>query len=351
MQPDLPAASNAVPRTVHWWKKINAGLVVWLLAAALLWWVLRSVNLAEVWNTLKGLTGLQIILLLAVNALIAFTFGWRWWLILWAQGFSIPYSALASYRLVCFSVSYFTPGPHFGGEPLQVYLIRRRHDVPLAMATASVALDKLLEVVVNFIFLLIGVVITYLAQVAPGAVRGEAILIAAALLALPLGLLGILYAGKHPVSGLITYLSPRLPFLERWQGIVAETEDHAIHACRQHPGAIAAAFGGSVVVWFALFFEFWLSTHFLGLDLNWVQLVSIVTVARVALLLPSPGGLGTLEAGQVWMMGLLGLNPAAGLGLSLLIRARDVLFGISGLLWGAWLIGGWQFLRGRQVIE
>jgi len=51
------------------------------------------------------------------------------------------------------------------------------------------------------------------------------------------------------------------------------------------------------------------------------------------------------------MMGWLGLDPAMGLSLSLLIRAREVLFGLAGLLWGAWLIGGWQFLWRGQVSE
>jgi uncharacterized protein (TIRG00374 family) len=327
------------------------GLAGWVLVVALLWWVLRSVSLSDAWDVLKRLSGLQILTLLALNILIAFTFGWRWWLILRAQGFSIPYPILASYRLVCFSISYFTPGPHFGGEPLQVYLLRRRHGVPVPLATASVALDKLLEVVVNFTFLLIGVVITLQARIAPGLISGEAVAVVVCLLCVPLGFLCALYAGRHPVSGLLARLPERLRPPERWQMIVFETEKQAITACREHPGAILAALGGSVVVWFALVVEYWLSTRFLGLSLSFVQLVSVVTVARVALLLPSPGGLGTLEAGEVLMMGWLGLDPAAGLSLSLLIRARDVLFGIIGLLWGAWLIGGWQYLWGRRVSE
>lgn len=351
MPQDLQGTPDSTTGKVHWWKKINVGLAGWLLVVVLLWWVLRSVSLSDVWDVLKNLTGAQILTLLAFNGLIAFTFGWRWWLILRAQGVSIPYPILASYRLVCFSISYFTPGPHFGGEPLQVFLLNRRHGVPISVATASVALEKLIEVVVNFSFLLAGVVVTLQAQIAPGALSGEAVVIAMILLAVPLGFLGMLYTGRHPISGLVAYLSARLRLSVRSLAIIGETEDHAIRACREHPGAIFAALLGSVVVWCALFFEFWLSTHFLGLSLTWVQLVCIVTVARAALLLPSPGGLGTLEAGQVMMMQWLGLDPAAGLGLSLLIRARDVLFGVIGLLWGAWLIGDWQFLRGSEVSE
>ena len=77
----------------------------------------------------------------------------------------------------------------------------------------------------------------------------------------------------------------------------------------------------------------WMAT-FLGMSLTFAQLIALLTAARVAFLLPLPGGLGTLEASQVWALGLMGLNPAAGLGLSLLIRLRDVSLGLLGLWWG-----------------
>ena len=351
MQPDSSSRLDTTPDSTLWWRRLSPALFVWPLVVALLWWVLRSVSLSDLWAVLKHLGGLQILALLALNALIAFAFGWRWWLVLRALGYKLSYPLLASYQLVCSSISYFTPGPHFGGEPLQVYLLSRRHAVPVPLATASVALDKLLEVLVNFSFLVAGVAITLQSQVAPGALSQGGAAVAVALLIVPLAFLGLLYAGKRPISGLAArlpgWLRPRDSLLK----VVEETEDHAIRACREHPGLIAAAVSGSVVIWGAMFLEFWLSTLFLGLSLTWVQLVCIVTVARVALLLPSPGGLGTLEAGQVLMMQWLGLDPAVGLALSLLIRARDILFGIIGLMWGTWLIGGWQILWGRQVSE
>jgi uncharacterized protein (TIRG00374 family) len=351
MTQDPASTPVPFPRPAAGWDKVNVGLVVWVLAIVLLWWVLRSVSLTDVWAILGHLSGWQVLTLLALNLIIAFTFGWRWWLILRAQGYSIPYPLLASYRLVSYSISYFTPGPHLGGEPLQVYLLRQRHAVPVASAAASVALEKLLEVLVNFTFLLAGVIITLQARVVPEIIGPEAMAIATCLLAAPLGFLWTLYAGHHLISGLLARIPIRVRSSEKMVAFIRETEDHAIQSCREHPRAVLLALCGSVLVWWALLFEYWLATQFLGLNLTFVQLISVVTAARVAILLPSPGGLGTLEAGQVWMMGWLGLDPAAGLGLSLLIRARDLLFGIIGLCWGAWLIGGWHFLWGKRVSE
>ena len=58
-----------------------------------------------------------------------------------------------------------------------------------------------------------------------------------------------------------------------------------------------------------------------------------MTAARIAFLLPAPGGLGVLEASQVLTFSALGLNPAVGLSLTLLIRVRDIALGTGGLLW------------------
>jgi uncharacterized membrane protein YbhN (UPF0104 family) len=104
--------------------------------------------------------------------------------------------------------------------------------------------------------------------------------------------------------------------------------------CRESPLTLLQALLISLVSWIVIVGEYWLMLHLLGLDLTPVQTISALTAARIAFLLPLPGGLGTLEASQVLALGALGLNPAAGISLSLLIRARDVALGGLGLWWG-----------------
>jgi uncharacterized membrane protein YbhN (UPF0104 family) len=45
-----------------------------------------------------------------------------------------------------------------------------------------------------------------------------------------------------------------------------------------------------------------------------------------------PGGLGALEASQVFALGAFGISAAAAISVTLLIRARDILIGGLGLL-------------------
>jgi len=57
------------------------------------------------------------------------------------------------YLAVNVALAILTPGPQFGGEPAQVYLLVRRSRLAAPQAVASVALDRLLELTLNFTFL------------------------------------------------------------------------------------------------------------------------------------------------------------------------------------------------------
>jgi len=65
-----------------------------------------------------------------------------------------------------------------------------------------------------------------------------------------------------------------------------------------------------------------------------LQAATALVAARIAILLPMPAGLGALEASQALAMSSLGLDPAYGVAIALLIRGRDVLLGLSGLALG-----------------
>ena len=78
------------------------------------------------------------------------------------------------------------------------------------------------------------------------------------------------------------------------------------------------------------------------LSLTFNQVLLLLVAARIAILLPLPAGIGTLESSQVLGLGVLGLETAVGISISLVIRARDVLLGLFGLWWG------WRQLAERK---
>ncbi len=319
-------------------------LFLWLLPLGLLVWVIRTVPFGEIWAVLRQLSFWQIGLLVVANGAALLTLNGRWQLILRGHGFRIPHLALMAHRLAAFGVSYFTPGPQFGGEPVQVMLVERLHGVPRATALSAVGLDKTLELLANFGFLLAGTaVILQSGLLVESGGWGTAVL-ALLLLLLPVVFLIATWRGWRPVSRLWR-LGARLPvwrWRPHWQErylcagtAVQSSETQAARFCRERPLTLALALLISGVSWAALVGEYWLMLTFLGGPVTLAQTIIIMTAARIAFLLPAPGGLGALEASQMVAFTALGLNPAAAISASLLIRVRDIALGGIGLLWGS----------------
>ena len=325
-------------------KKRLLKFVPWLVAGGLLVLVLSNVPLTDTWTALRQLQWSQIMLLIALNGLILILLNTRWWIILRGHGQRISFPALFGYRLATFGVSYFTPGPHFGGEPMQVYLVEKEFQTPRVTAVAAMSLDKSLELLVNFTFLLAGVIIITQQQALGDTVRSEVIFIAGLLFLVPVGYLLAMWRHRAPLSWLMEQ-AIRLPFWRRkpvWQSRLQQGQETVYNSeretalfFRRAPWSLVLALLVSIAAWVLMIFEFWLMVSFLGLSLSSVQLVTALTAARIAILLLLPGSIGALEASQAFAFGAMGLNPAIGISASLLIRGRDIVLGTIGLWWGS----------------
>ncbi len=306
----------------------------WLiLLLALLAFALRNTPLSEIWLVLHRLHPGQIATLLIANALVILLITLRWWLIARATQAHLPFLPLLRYRLTVFGLSYFTPGPQVGGEPLQVFYLHRLHCFSLAHAISTVVLDKLLELLGNFLFIGAGLVAMLRAGLllengTPLRVGWEAL---AALMVWPALHIVLLYRGRKPVSQLLrAALSPYKK--QKWFRLVEVSEHLAAAFIRRRPRSLLAALTVSLLAWGGMAGEYGLMLSFLGIHLSLWQMLAALTASLLAFLLPLPGGLGALEASQVLALGAFGVSPSAALSLTLLMRARDLLNGGLGLL-------------------
>jgi glycosyltransferase 2 family protein len=311
--------------------------LIWVASLLLVGYTLYLAPLADIGKILGNLRFWQIILLALVNLGILIVFGFRWWWLLRSLGFSIPYTDIMRYRLAAFGISYFTPGPQFGGEPLQVYYLRKYHQLPTSEALTSLSLDKLLELLANFSFLLIGFVVI----LAEGQLSFEdntlLLMLVIILASVPWAYLLLLYRDKK----IITHLGHRMPSkmanhtkFQRVLNTLRRSEAQMARYCQQQPVTLIGLMLVSGMVWAALVYEYWLALNFLGTNLDLTTTLFFIVAARLAFLTPLPGGLGALEFSQTFTAQYLGLGSELGAGIGLIIRARDIFFGISGLAWG-----------------
>lgn len=313
-------------------------LLVSALGLGLVFWLNRDLDAQGLRSLLSRLGPGLVLAYLALNLLLGLALADRWWLLLRRLGTPVAFSRLAGHRLAAAAVSLLTPGPQFGGEPLQVHLLVRREAAPPDRAVASVALDRALELTANFAFLLVGVIYVLWSGLFGAALDWRGVALAGLLLSLPLAFLAASRSGAAPLSkGLraaASALSAR--WERRLEGLFLhhlEAGEQTVHRLlRERPWVLVEGLLVSGLNWAVLFGEFWFAASIVGLSLDPGEVLTMLTAARIAILLPAPAALGPLEASQVLVLDLLGLPPAHAIGLLLLIRLRDALLIGLGLL-------------------
>jgi len=308
------------------------------LGLALAWYAVQGQAWGEAWKYLSKIGPFALLSLLVLNLLILPLMTARGWQLLRALGLPVRLPALCAYRLAANAVSYFTPGPHFGGEPLLVYLLHQQQKIPLAAATTLVALDRLLELLASIVVLICSLVMLIATGSFPFFGSG-ALSLALIMLAVLIALLAALFTGRRPLSGILSWckrVSSKDHVLTsetilRLLRVIIQGETLVESLMHEHRRPFLLANLCSLGHWLGVLAEFWLMSFILGEALSWLQLLALVITARLAFLTPLPAGLGVLESALPWVTGSLGLGSGLGLSLCLLIRFRDILFSLAGL--------------------
>ncbi len=303
------------------------------LLAVLLYFALRNAPLLEIWNALQQLKLWQIATLAIINLLIYLLVTLRWWIVIRAGNKSISFLPLVLVRVAVFGVSYFTVGPQIGGEPLQVLYLQRKYGMTYTRATSTVIMDKLLEILANFFLLVFGLMAVLQAGIlTTNGNRSLVNLISlAALLAWPPIHILLMMQGIYPIGVLLRLVTSRFGN-PKWVRFLVAAERMAGKFCQRTPRALLAAIAVSLAAGAGMVSEYMLITIFLGINLHGWQTLAAWTTSWLAFLVPLPGGLGALEASQVFTLGVFEVSAALAIGVALLIRARDLLIGSLGLL-------------------
>jgi len=312
------------------WMPRLAGLVA---LAILLWWALHAIPLVDILSAIQHLQWWQPFVILFVNLFIFICVTLRWWIIVQAEARKVPFLPLLAIRVSVFGVSYFTVGPQVGGEPLQVFSLQNKYGLSFTRAVASVFLDKLIEFLVDFILLAVGISSLLHAGLLTemGIQRTMNWIILGILVLAPPSHIFLMSRKHHPVTALLN----RLPFVHKDAKIIRfirAAEWMAGSFVRKHPKALVGALGVSLLQAVAMLVDYALIVLFLGLHLPLWNTIAGWTAGWLAFLMPLPGGLGAVEASQVFALGKFGIPAAAALSVALIMRGRDVFIGGIGVL-------------------
>lgn len=288
--------------------------LLWILALALAAWSLRQLPFADIVSQITGLKWHQWAIWIAANVLILYLAVKRWQILALSTHAQLSLVQLFCLRQAGSAVSFLTPGPHFGGEPLQLYWLHRHHNLSLHQAGVTLGLDRFMETGINIAVLLACVLALLGTTVLPEGNWIQIVLILGG--SLLLMLLALLMLVRHP-----RWLAQQLqPLTQMLRGVWHE-----------HKSKLLSALMLSLLTWLVLFVELRLLMTFTGTFPSVSELLLIMVGMRLAMLLPVPGGIGTIETSLLWSFAVLGFPLSAAAGLIALIRLRDAVVLLIGL--------------------
>jgi uncharacterized protein (TIRG00374 family) len=321
------------------------GIVLWLLALALVAWMLWQLPLDAIAGQIAALSAMDWLTWVLVNVLVILLLTLRWQLLARLLRARIPLLTLLQIRQGGQAATFLIPGPHVGGEPLQLYWLCKHCRLPLPVAILALGLDRLFELGLNALVFTGSVALLLLTPTLeiPDWQQGLAVVVVLALVLLLL--VRTLQRKPRWLAQHFERLAQpwrqheRLrQFSQHWQRNWQQvrSEFAQVLATGKRRLLLAALF--SALGWLAMLAELALLLYFLGLTPALFDVVLLVVAMRVALLLPAPGGIGPVEAALLWAFQLLDLPLTAAASLIVLMRLRDLCILLLGLAC-AWNLG------------
>ena len=300
---------------------VGLGLIAGLIAANDVDQVAAAVALAG-WSI--GLIGLA-----HLGTLLADTLGWRALL----RPPQPPLRSMVITRWVGSSINGLLPVAQVGGEFVRARLLARA-GISGPLAGASVVVDFTTGLVTQVAFVLLGMGLYLQAQ------GGTAWLLqaGAGITTFSLLLLGFALVQRRGLFLRLARIFEQATQSRAWQGLVgsAAALDREIVARYHDHARLAICAGWRLLGWLWGSAEVWLAFWLLGHPIGVAEAVILESLGQImrSVGFMLPGGLGAQEGGIMAGGLILGIGPDLALAVALIKRARELAYGVPGLV--AW---------------
>ncbi|MGH9382971.1 MAG: lysylphosphatidylglycerol synthase transmembrane domain-containing protein [Vicinamibacterales bacterium] len=301
-----------------------------VISAALLFFVLRSIDLGAFWLRVRAMNPGWLALALATYASTVAVSVWRWERLLRTQHIEVARKTLTQSMWVSMFFNNFLPS-NIGGDVIRIA------DTAAAagsktVATTVVVADRALGLAA---LMVVAAIAAFAASVSGIQVPGER------WLALVSGVSVLVVLPFALMPQLVSHLLAPVRALKRpWVTERAERLQDAVLKFYAAPSALVAAFGGAVVVQVTIVGFYLLAARALSIPLPVLLGAVLIPVSLVIQLAPvSINGFGVREAVFAFFFARFGLPADAAVALSLVA---------TGLVMALSLIGGLVFLGRRH---
>ncbi len=319
------------------------GSLGWLLGLGLIALLIGYQGLDQITGafSLAG-AGLLLVMLAYFGTLLADSLGWRTLLVGPCRR---SLATLLVKRWIGISINGLLPVGQVGGDLVRARLLARSGVAPAA-AGASVVVDITAGLVTLVAFALVGTGL--LVDRLGGTHHAGRLVLALALIGLVL--LGFALMQRRglflPLAAALRQIGRGTAWLD-WTGGAAAM-DHEIREHYRHRRRLLLCAAWRLAAWFCGSLEVWVGFYVLGHPISLSEAIileSLGQIGRVAGFF-IPGGLGAQEGGIMLAAAWIGIPPDIALAVALLKRARELLYGVPGLIvWSSFERPGRAFVR------
>lgn len=312
-------------------KKLLSIVASLVLGVVILVLVMLKYPFKDVISTFSHITPKLLIAYLCISFTIMFLFAVRWNFVMKTLGHKLPLSQSFCYRVIDYGLSYITPSGKAGGEPIRAALLMR-NGIPFKEGLANVTTDKTIELTVSVSFFIFGILTLALGYPLPMALRVFLVLLSTFLIFLIFKFYSRVMKGKPVFEALYKLLHlHKIKFFAKYQQAVVDFEKPILKFYKEERKAFFVALFLSILSLLCSMIEYKLLLLMLGINASIGVVFMVFCASGIAFLVPVPMGLGSLEAFQAALFSVLKIGSAAGIGLAVITRARDMLWVLAAI--------------------
>jgi uncharacterized protein (TIRG00374 family) len=334
--------STAIQPAARGWSRSSwATFIVGAVAVGALFW---QFGFDELLAALSRAHPVGLVATLAVGTCVRLGYALRWRSSARAFGLRAAFTKIVQARLAGDALGAVIPAGRVGGDPLRVALLCGSKD-KMTVATASVALDRIMEWIGNTCYAIASVTIFAVSRAAIFDRTIEWLIFTLVLLLLTLiAPLALLRLGFHPLGLLHALASRWSDRSRRWVALIYETETRMIEFFRSHRRTFTVGTLGSLLIEALIVLEYHLLFGAFGIHLDLPTLMMVIVTGGLARGVPMPAGIGVLETTEVGLLAVAAGDASLGLVVAVVLRLHEFFWVTIGFF-ALWLHGGLERLR------
>ncbi|MCA9926157.1 MAG: flippase-like domain-containing protein [Anaerolineales bacterium] len=286
------------------------------ISAVFLWWAMRGLDLAAVWQDMQSANYWWLLPGVAVYFVAVWARTWRWDYMLRPLK-HIPVRRL--FPVVVIGYMGNNIYPFRAGEVLRSYVLRRREDVPMSASLATVIVERVFDGLVMLMFVFAALP---LAPIPSEAIQSMVIWASIAFLG-ALVVFFVIAAVPERILRLTKWVSERFlpvrfhaPLLD-----MAEKFMFGVASLRSFRNVLMI-FLSSIVIWLLETAKYWFVMHAFNFEVSFFALMLMNGVVNLATTMPSaPGYIGTFDGPGIAVLVLYGVKDTIATAYTLVLHA------------------------------